>query len=817
MESVAAFIVDKRKAFYLIYACIAVFCVFSMGWVKINGDLKLYLPSETETRRGLAVMEDEFTTFGTSNIMIDNISFAQADTLAEQVRAVDGVKSVEFDNTKDHYVSASALFSVTYLYEVSDERDLTALNEIKGLFVNNDVYYTGEVGDTTSQTIIDEMKVVLLISVIIIILVLLLTSHTYMEIPVLLITFGASALMNMGTNFLFGTISYVSNSIAVVLQLALAIDYAIILCHRYTEERQLAEPREAAIKALSKAIPEISGSSLTTLSGLAALCFMRFRIGYDMGIVLIKAILLSLFSVFTLMPGLLITCSRLIDRSHHRNFVPKINYLGKFVVHTRYILPPMIIITIAASCVFSNGVQYVFGYSTLNTIKQNESQIAEQKIDETFGSTNTLAILVPSGDYDAEAALLNKLSTLPEIKSITGLANIEAMSGYTLTDKLTPRQFSELIDIDNDDAQLLYSAYSIENGSYGDIVSGISSTCVPLIDMLTFLHKQIQEGYLQLDEEKEAEFDEAYDDMEYARVQLEGENYSRFVAELALPEESEETFAFLDTLHSEISDYYDDAILVGNSTSDYDQSKYFSSDNKLISVLSVVMVMIVLLFTFQSAGIPVLLILVIQGSIWVNFSIPYLKSETLYFMSYLVVSSIQMGANIDYAIVITNRYTTLKRTMPLGKAIVATLNQSFPTIMTSGAILVSSGFLIGLLSSNPTIASIGMFLGQGTLISIILVMVLLPQLLLLGDIIIDRTGFKFRNHSVIQSHYGNMRVNGHIRGYISGIVDADFRGVIYGTLNASVEAGKVLDLDPSPLPEASGDDGKEAAEDEKAP
>jgi predicted RND superfamily exporter protein len=139
--------------------------------------------------------------------------------------------------------------------------------------------------------------------------------------------------------------------------------------------------------------------------------------------------------------------------------------------------------------------------------------------------------------------------------------------------------------------------------------------------MLTFLHKQIQEGYLQLDEEKEAEFDEAYDDMEYARVQLEGENYSRFVAELALPEESEETFAFLDTLHSEISDYYDDAILVGNSTSDYDQSKYFSSDNKLISVLSVVMVMIVLLFTFQSAGIPVLLILVIQGSIWVNFSI----------------------------------------------------------------------------------------------------------------------------------------------------------------------------------------------------
>ena len=172
IEAVAAFIVDRRKAFYLIYACLAVFCIFAMKWVNINGDLKLYLPSETETRRGLAVMDEEFTTFGTSNIMVDNISFAQASAIADSLRAVDGVKSVEFDNTNDHFASASALFSVTYLYEASDERDLEALGEIKGLLANYDAYYTGEVGDTTSQTIIDEMKIVLLISVIIIILVL---------------------------------------------------------------------------------------------------------------------------------------------------------------------------------------------------------------------------------------------------------------------------------------------------------------------------------------------------------------------------------------------------------------------------------------------------------------------------------------------------------------------------------------------------------------------------------------------------------------------------------------------------------------------
>jgi uncharacterized membrane protein YdfJ with MMPL/SSD domain len=201
--------------------------------------------------------------------------------------------------------------------------------------------------------------------------------------------------------------------------------------------------------------------------------------------------------------------------------------------------------------------------------------------------------------------------------------------------------------------------------------------------------------------------------------------------------------------------------------------------------------MLILLFTFQSAGIPVLLILIIQGSIWMNFSFPFLQGKYLFFMSYLVVSSIQMGANIDYAIVITNRYVQLKRTMPIKEAMVETLNQAFPTIITSGSILSAAGFLIGRFTSNSTISSIGTCLGRGTVISIVLVMTVLPQMILLGDTIIEKTSFLLKIPATTQTRSGNLRLDGHVRGFVNGVVDADFSGTLRGTVSAVLESGKL--------------------------
>ena len=204
--------------------------------------------------------------------------------------------------------------------------------------------------------------------------------------------------------------------------------------------------------------------------------------------------------------------------------------------------------------------------------------------------------------------------------------------------------------------------------------------------------------------------------------------------------EGAQTFATIDRIRDIALDYYDEVYVVGDATSNYDLSVSFERDNVIISVLTALFVGIILLFTFQSAGLPFLLVLTTQGSIWINFSMPYLTDSTMYFLSYLVVSSIQMGATIDYAIVITSRYLDLRKEMPdRKKTVIEALNQSFPTIITSGTILTSAGFVIGSLTKNAVIASLGKVLGRGTLISIILVMTVLPQLLLIGDKLIDKT------------------------------------------------------------------------------
>ncbi len=787
LEKVAAFIIDKRKAFYLIYIILAIFCIFSSNWVTVNNTVTDYLAEDTETRQGLKRMEAEFITYATAEVMIDNISFSDAETLCAQLEKIHGVKEIAFDDTSKHYANAAALFSVTFDGESKDEICETALAQIEEAVKDYDVYVSAELGNTKAETIEKEIQLVMVIACVIILSVLLVTSRTYMEVPVLIITFAMAALINKGTNFMFGTISFISNSIAVVLQLALAIDYAIILCHRYTEERESLDPREAAIAALCKAIPEISGSCLTTLSGLAAMSFMHFKIGLDMSMVLIKAIIISILTVFTLMPGLLMSFSKLIDKTHHKNFLPNITAWGNIVMKLRYVAPCVFVCFIVAAFFLSKNCPYAYSYTNLSTITKNESQIAAEMIHDTFSTSNVLAVLVPSGDYEKEQALFHELEGFSEIDTVTALASVEAMDGYAVGDRLTPREFSELCDIDIEMVRVLYSAYAAEKDSIGKIVGGIDDYKIALIDMFEFVYNGTDNGYLSLDDETKNKLNDINDMLTDGENQLKSESYSRLVLNLNIPEESEETFAFLDTVRDTAKKYYgDEVLLVGNSTSNFDLSSTFGLDNTLISVLSIVFVMLVLLLTFQSAGIPIILIIVIQGSVWINFSFPTLQNSPLYFMSYLVVSSIQMGANIDYAIVITNRYTEFRQTMPKAEAIKQSLNLAFPTIFTSGSILAAAGFAIGLLSSDPAISSIGICLGRGTLISIILVMGILPQLLILGDVIIEKTSFSMKPLMRKEERGGTVLVDGRIHGYVNGHIDGSFKGKINGDVNASV-------------------------------
>lgn len=816
-EKLATFIVDKRNLIFFLYACALIFCLFSRNWVSVCNDITEYLPESTETRQGLTLMEEEFTTFATARVMVSHVTYEMAEDLAEQMEQIEGVSSAAFgssdvgadteedsepetpEDIAEYFKGADALISVTFDGEEEDEISLAALSAIRELLEPYDYYIDSTVGNSQAASLANEMGIILAVAAVIIVLVLLLTSRSYAEIPVLLLTFVAAAVLNLGTNFIFGEISFVSNSVTVVLQLALAIDYAIIMLHRFLEEREYAGDREACIAAVSASIPSISASSLTTISGLAAMMFMQFQIGFDMGIVLIKAILFSMLSVFTLMPGLLMLFSKAMEKTQHRSFIPKIDRWGKLTLKLRYVGAPLFAVAVVAGFLLSNQCPYVYGYSQIETARQNETQIAEQRVNETFGTQNIMALLVPKGDYASEKALLNRLETYDQVDYAMGLSNVEVMDGYTLTDALTPRQFSEMTDLDYELVCLVYAAYAAEQEEYGRIVGGLDDYAVPLMDMFFFAYDKVEEGYVNLDEEQQADLDDLYVQLSDAQEQLLGENYTRMLVSLNLPEEGEETFAFLQTIHQEAERYYDagSVYLVGDSTSDYDLSVSFARDNVMISVLSVVFVIIVLLFTFQSVGLPLLLILVIQGSIWINFSFPGITQQPIFFMSYLVVTSIQMGANIDYAIVISSWYNELKGRMSRREAVIQALNLSFPTVLTSGSILSAAGFLIGRITTEPAIVGIGECLCRGTLISMFLVMFILPQILFLGDQVVERTRFNLKVPEVGRTVHGTVYVNGRVRGRISGVVDAHIQGVIYGDVSGMLETGNYQNKEAS--------------------
>ena len=806
MMKLSTLIVDKRKGFYLVFILLILYSVLSMNRVKVNNDLTSYLPGTTETRQGLDLMEEQFITYGTARIMVCNVTYEEAERLAEQIREMDGVSMLDFEDSEDFYHDMEALFKVTFAEEAGEEASLSYLNSVLEALSGYDVYYSSDIGqeERDAADLSNDMIVILLLAGVVIVAVLLFTSTTYAEIPVFLMTFIVAAILNKGTNYWFGTISFVTDSIAVVLQLALAVDYAIILCHRFMEEHEDKDAREAVIVALSKAIPEISSSSLTTVSGMVAMMFMQFRIGYDMGIVLAKAILMSLFSVFFLMPGLLLTFANAIDHSHHKSFVPNITVVGKFCVHTRFIIPPLLVAVVIAGAVLSGRADYVYDVNTLESKTMSENKFSVSMVNQEFGTVNQLAVIVPNGDYEKEGQALRALERMPEVNSCMGLANIEAMDGYILTQQLSPREFAELIDMDIEVADLLYSAYAVDNSNFGALLGGIHEYKVPLIDMFLFIYDQKEGGNITLEDDLEETLTDAYSQISIARDQLLGEHCSRFVLELDLPAEGEETYEGLERIRATVARYYniEDIYLVGNSTSNKDLSDSFATDNNIITILTALFVMVILLFTFQSAGLPVLLVVTIQGSIWMNFSLPYLTGEVVYFLGYLVVSAIQMGATIDYAIVITSRYMELKTYMPIKKAIVETLNQAFPTIVTSGSMLVAAGFIISNVSTNAVVAAIGLALGRGTLTSIGLVLLALPQTLLIGDIIIEKTAFTLkRDITRPLPTGGRIRMSGHIKGYVNGVIDGEFSGVIDGEMGAVVRAKDTVEQLREELPE----------------
>jgi len=752
MRTVAKAIVDYRYIIFVLFIIAAIYCVLSLGRVRVNSDLTAFLPSDAETRRGLTVMEEEFVTYGSANVMVSNVTYEMAERLSDAIRDIPHVTDVVFDDTTAHYIRSSALFSISFDGQGTEPEVVSAMERIREIVRPYDHYISTVIGEDFSAQLASEMGVVIALAAVVIVAVLLFTSRSYFEVVIFGIVFAFAALLNMGTNFWLGEISSISHSVAIILQLALAIDYAIIFAHRYQDEATVrGSVREALVEALAKSIVEISSSSLTTISGLVALTLMQFRLGYDLGVVLAKGIICSMLTVFLLMPGLIMLFPRALKKTQHKKLIPDITGWGRFLMKYRLVFVILFAVILPFAIVCSGRTEYAFSDGTVDELIHSDSRAAMHKINDTFAPSTAVALLVPAGDFEAEKAILRETEELPEIKAATGLANIRIDDTHVLTDPFTPRMFAELLDIDVEEARLLYQAYGFEHDDFQPIFGSTATYEVPLIDMLFYLFEKIDQGIVTLSGDQREMLDSLRGSLERGDDQLRGNEWDRLVFTANIPAEGDESTALVETMRAIADAHYgaETCLVVGDITSARDLHDSYNSDSLLINILTIAFVFTILLFTFKTVAGAAVLVFVIQGSIWINFTFPYLTGTHASFVTDMIVSAIQMGATIDYAIVIMNRYLARKKDLPNREAMTAAVNESFPTVLTSGAILTVAALLIAFRVSDVYVGHIGLAVGRGALISVILVLTVLPQLIVLTDKLIEKTRFRISPADIV--------------------------------------------------------------------
>lgn len=789
MKKIAEAIVACRYALFALFAAAVIFSVLHIGSTRINYDVTKYLPEDSETKQALEIMDQEFVTYGSALVMVRNVDVETAKQLGAQMAKIPGVRAVAFDGDASDYISKNALYEITMEEKDTAESSKQAVYAIEELLASYDAAFGGEVvrGISLTKGLSDEINLILGLSVLVIILILLLTSHSYIEVPICLLVLGVSCVIHMGTNYLLGEISSITNSIAVILQLALGIDYSIILLHAFIKEKEACDKRTAMVAALQRSIPAILASSLTTVAGLVAIMFMNFRLGFDIGIVLTKGVIITMVTVFLLMPGILYFCAGLLEKTRHKVLISKGKTIGRFSVRARRVLSAAFVVLMITGAFLSAYLHFIYYEGTYPSGKRTAYVADTEAIEEVFGARNRLAVVLPKGDFAKEKAVTALLEEQRLIDGVTGLAATglfdpltaeEAAARFSIDPPLAEAAFAyyklmispELTAISvYDYFQAVYDDFNEKNYTSAQVVETAAALLRKIdpaqldpeaAELVGALKRQIDgksaEEILAMESELLAPLRAKYPalavfslrnsafqikailnlvqtKLSAAVAQLQGARYTRIVCNLQSGVETEETFALIQTLRQEIKPYYPESYLAGNSVSFYDISLTFDRDVTLISVVTILFISVILMLTFRSIGIPILLVLIIQGAIWINFGLEYVKGNPVLFISYIVITAIQMGATIDYAILMTSKYLEDRRSLLPAEAAKSAFYQAYPTILTSGGIMSIAGLFVGLIASNAYVFTIGRLLAQGTVISMAAVLLVLPGLLILFD------------------------------------------------------------------------------------
>lgn len=753
-------IVKLKWVFLVLFVALSIFGAVMIPHTKINYDLTGYLPAHCDSSTALELLKKEFDDKGMAYVMVKDVTPEKAGEIKTRLEKVEGVATVTYVESMN-YKNNSALYTVTLKDYDSTAGAFDAVKDVIDALSDEKAYLSGQSAFSYYTKLETEQSIMKLgiAIVVIILLVMLFTSKTYFELIVLILVFGAAMAINMGTNFLFvNGISYIANLVALVLQLALSLDYSIILLHRYMEERDNGEDaKTATVTALTKGLPEILSSSLTTVAGLAALMLMTLSIGAEIGLSLAKGIVVSMATVIFFMPALLVIFDKPIQKTRHKSFVPNVTKPARAIVKARKVIVPAFLLIAILAGVAQGFNKYSFNYNSGSLI------VAPKKvIEETgFGTLNSLVVVVPKGDAEKERQLVKYVESFDLIdkSQTTALATINVYSFIDpntteklyLTDEVSKKDIGNLIDkIPSDAGVNPLLIKPIIEGWFDDYVKNYlpegtkpSEAKVRLIDLLDFAVREKFDAISRFigDDPEKLAYLEQIKQISFAKANLESENYSRITFNINGGVEDDDVFELVKTLKSGVSDFYEERYITGESVVCYEMSEYFMKDNLMVCLFTDLFILVILLITFRNISLPIILILAIQGGIFINFAIPFLSKTSISFIGYLIISAIQMGATIDYAIVLTNRYRGIRKDFTdRYDAMAAATNAVFPTILTSGVILTATGFVMSMLSSG-VVAQLGLLLGVGTLTSIIIVLFVLPSLLLVTEKVVDKTDF----------------------------------------------------------------------------
>ena len=665
----------KKLVIAIFLVAMVISAVLILG-VSVNYDLTDYLPEDSESTIALDLMYEEFGS-GVPNtrVMVRNLTLTGAVEMKEQIAQAPGVTGVMWlDDTQDmstpielmdsatveqYWHDGTALYQVT-IEEGRESEAVAALYEMLG----SDVAISGNSANTASMQnlVVSEVVGAASILIPIIIIILLLTTTSWISPALFLLTIGVAVLINMGTNVVFGEISFVTQSVSPILQLAVSLDYAIFLLNSFGRHRQEVDSSETAMRlAIKESFSSIAASAATTLFGFMALMFMRFGIGSDLGLNLMKGIVLSYVSVMVFLPALALASVKLLDKTSHRPIIHTGKRLGRALVKVR--IPALILVLIAViPCYLAQTrADFLYGNGTPDTrTDYGRDTVA---INEEFGESNALVLLVPRGDPGAEAKMAEELAGIDHVTSVLSYA-----------------------------------------GTVGAVPEGF------------------------LDESIVSQF---YSD-----------GYARIIMYTDTSEEGDEAFAVVEQVRATADKYYSESWLCGQSANLYDMRDVVTADSTLVNWIAIGFIFLTLLVTFKSATLPFILLFVIEAAIWINLSVPYFADQPLVYIGYLVINTVQLGATIDYAILMTNGYTANRRTMGKREAVVATLNTNFESVLTSGVILTAAGLCLGFVSSLQVVAELGILLARGTVLSMAMVVLALPALLMLFDPLTARLTWK---------------------------------------------------------------------------